>query len=330
MTRRLLTSHRDTIEALARWLALAALVELILLRTGTRTLIHIPGLGRFDTSIGAFAEVGRFAYYLAVVLVISVLIYVALMLLSGGLSSRTISLLTVSFIALATAGRLGALPGVVIPSLTLVVLVAMALLTWTGIRSIPVVLFVAASAIAGWSVVGQRMGGGIAGNWVDIAIIVAEGLLILAGVTTPLMVAGRTTRSAFLAGVAAFVAAMVGLSVGGSTLSILLLWNLGVPGWLSPVAFAFAFGGVVTAVWSAQRKGEILTAAAIILLIAAGVGTISTYQSALALAAVLLFGVATGAIAMPGRQEPALDADPEMGDILEFTDRTILDTYGGR
>lgn len=312
------TSRRETTEFLARWLLVAVVVELVLLRTGTRTLIHIPGLGRFDVSIGALAEVGRFAYYLAVVLVISALIYVALALWPGGLSSRALSALTFFFIVAAAAGRLGALSGSVVASLSLLILMATALLTWSGIRSIPVVLFVAASAIAGWSVIGQGTGGGIPGNWVDVAIVVSEALVIVAGVATPLMVAGRTTRWAFVAGLIAFVVVMVGLTVGGSTLSILLLWNLGVPGWFSPIAFGLAFGGVVTALWSALRNGETLTAVSIVLLFAAGVGAISTYQSALALAAVLLFGVATGAIAFPRRSDSASNVDLEMGDDAEL------------
>ena len=106
------TSRRETAEFLARWLLVAVVVELVLLRTGTRTLIHIPGLGRFDVSIGALAEVGRFAYYMAVVLVISALIYVALALWPGGRSSRALSALVVLFIFAAAAGRLGALSGV--------------------------------------------------------------------------------------------------------------------------------------------------------------------------------------------------------------------------
>ncbi|HEY4606071.1 MAG TPA: hypothetical protein VIH55_00365, partial [Acidimicrobiia bacterium] len=54
-------------------LGFVVVVELVLLRTGTRTLIHIPGLGRFESQIGLLAEVGRLAYYLAVVLAVATL-----------------------------------------------------------------------------------------------------------------------------------------------------------------------------------------------------------------------------------------------------------------
>jgi hypothetical protein len=75
---------------------------------------------------------------------------------------------------------------------------------------------------------------------------------------------------------------------GASTLSIMVLWNLGVPGWLPGIAFALAFGGIVTAVWSAMASGDRVTAIGIVLLLGGGVGLISTYQTGLALAAILL------------------------------------------
>lgn len=58
-----------------RWLlAVSVLVELLLLRTATRTLIHIPGIAGFESPVRAIAEVGRFAYYLAVVSLVATLV----------------------------------------------------------------------------------------------------------------------------------------------------------------------------------------------------------------------------------------------------------------
>jgi hypothetical protein len=77
---------------------------------------------------------------------------------------------------------------------------------------------------------------------------------------------------------------------GASTLSILVLWNLGVPGWLPGIAYALALGSLVATLLSALASGRRLTAIGLVLLVAGGIGTISTYQTGLVLTAVLLLG----------------------------------------
>jgi hypothetical protein len=63
---------------------------------------------------------------------------------------------------------------------------------------------------------------------------------------------------------------------------------------------AVAFGGLITSLWSALAGGERMTAVGIVLLFGGGVGLISTYQTGLVLAAILVLGVA----AEPLRQTP--------------------------
>jgi hypothetical protein len=306
-----MTRRSQTLQILSGWLGIVVLMELVLLRTGTRTLIHIPGLGRFDTSIGVLSEVGRFAYYLAVVLLISTLIYLGRLLwVADNPIARITSLLVWSFLVVALAGRVGLISAAAVGWSSLVVFTAVAAATWAGIRSMPVGLFVAASAMAAWSVLGQGVGGGLSGQSVDVAVVGAEALVILAGVTAPLLVSGRLTTPALVAGLAAFLIVAAGFSFGGSTLAILTLWNLGVPGWFSPIAFGLAFGGLVTAIWSAIADREVLTAVAIVLLVAGGVGTINTYQTAMVLAAMLLLGVARGRLGPVGSEDSgALSGD---------------------
>lgn len=285
-------SRHRILELAAGVLAAVALVELVLLRTGTRTLVHIPGLGEFDVSIGILSEVGRFAYYLAVVLLVSTLVYLGHVLWGADRPAhRGAGLLVWSFLVVALAGRLGMVSAAAVGWVSLVVIVLVVVATWSGIRSAPVALFVSASAVAAWSVLGQGSGGGLTARSVDAAIVLAEALVLLAGVTAPLMARGKVTIPALVAGAAAFLVVATGFSVGGSTLAILTLWNLGVPGWFSPIAYGLAFGGLVVAVWSALSNREIVTATALVLMVAGGVGTISTYQTGLVLAAVALFGI---------------------------------------
>lgn len=288
----MISDSRQTLRMLAGWLGLVALAELLLLRTGTRTLIHIPGLGQFDVSIGILNEVGRFAYYLAAVLLVSTLIYLGRILwLTGTRSSKVISGVVWLFLTVALAGRTGLITSTAVGWLSLLVLVALLVSTWSGVRSMPRALFVAAWALAAWAVLGQDVGGGLSGQSVDILVIAAEGLLLLAGVTAPLLVSDRPAAPSLVAGFGAFLVVATGFSIGGSTLSILTLWNLGVPGWFSPIAYGLAFGGLVVGGWTAMANRQTLTATAIALLVAGGVGTISTYQTALVFTAVLLLGV---------------------------------------
>lgn len=288
----MMSGSRQTLRMLAGWLGIVALVELLLLRTGTRTLIHIPGLGQFDTSIGILNESGRFAYYLAAVLLISILIYLSRILWQAGTrTSKVISGLLGLFLAVVLAGRTGLITSTAVGWFSLLMLIALLVSTWSGVKSIPRALFVAAWALVAWVVIGQELGGGLSGQSVDILVIAGEGLLLLAGVTAPLLVSARPTTASLVAGFGAFLAVAAGFSFGGSTLSILTLWNLGVPGWFSPIAYGLAFGGLVVAVWTALTSKESLAAAAIALLVAGGVGTISTYQTALVFTSVLLLGV---------------------------------------
>ncbi len=303
-------SGMPTLRDLAGSLGVVALVELVLLRSGTRTLVHIPGLGRYDVSIGVLNEVGRLAYYLSVVLLLATLGYVAVWLLRMDtlLSRAACSLIGLS-ILVAVAGRMGILEPSAVGWYSVGAVAGMTAVAWRGVRSIPLALFAGSWVVAAWSVLGQGPGGGISVRSVDTSVVVAEALLILAGVTSPLLVRWRVTRPGVLAGFAAFLVVAAGFSVGGSTLAILTLWNLGVPGWFSPLAFGLAFGGLVTATWSALAAGERMTAASIGLLVAGGVGMISTYQTGLVLAALTIV-YATTLAEDRTRRRSSPDGDP--------------------
>lgn len=281
-----------------------------MLRTGTRTLIHIPGLGRYEPYIGVLSELGRFAYYVAVVLVIATLIYLSRVAwISGTTPRKTAAGLIWSFLAMAIAGRIEMVANSAVAWGSAIVLVGLLALTWTGVRSLPIALFVAASAVASWAVLGQGSGGGLSGATIDIAIVVAEGLLILAAVTTPLLLTEKIGRSAVIAGSLTGVLFVAGFSVGGTTLSILTLWNLGVPGWFSPIAYGLALMSLTVTLWSAISSRDTTVAGVVVLLLAGGVGPISTYQTALAIAAVALAGLVTGSPRKSTRAETVSDAE---------------------
>jgi hypothetical protein len=295
------TSSSSQLRGLLALLASAVIVELVLLRTATRTLIHIPGLGEFEPPIRTVAEVGRFAYYLAAVSVTVALAVLGFQLTRSRVRRHVAAgLATAGFLVVALVGRLEGVSTAVVGWFTLALLVTVTAAGWRGLSSLPVGLFALGSVAAGWSSLGQTSGGGMTGGKVDILVLSAESLLVLAGATSPLLLGRTPSKSALAAGVGAAVLVAAAFAGGASTFSILVLWNLGVPGWLPGIALAVAFGGLVTSLWSALAGGERMTAVGIVLLFGGGVGLISTYQTGLVLAAILVLGVA----AEPLRQTP--------------------------
>jgi hypothetical protein len=292
------------LQGLAVLLCVVALGELVLLRVGTRTLIHIPGLGRYEAQISSLAELGRFFYYLAVVCLMATLIllaYRSLRIRTPRLVAIGIGLL--GFLAAAGAGRFGVVPAPIVGWLSVAALMVVCTASSGGLRRIPIAFFVAGWVAAAWTVLGQGAGGGLSGRQVDGFMLVAEISLILSAITVPLLLKGPPPRLAILAGIGATIVSAGAFVSGSSTLSILVLWNLGVPGWLPGLAYSVAFGSLVATLWAASSSGQKSTVIGLVLLVAGGIGTISTYQTGLVLTAVLLLG-STVLTTDPGSTEP--------------------------
>jgi hypothetical protein len=286
-----MSRSRVLLPALLWLLTVSAVIELLVLRTATRTLIHIPGTERFETPIRLLAETGRLAYYLAAVSLTVALTTLALVGLRSRSSRRVASgAAVVVFIAVAVAGRVEILPWRVAGWATLAILVLVGLMGWRGLPSLPVGLFVAAFVAAGSSVVAQVAGTGLTGGQVDALVWASEFSLVAAGLATPLLLKRAPGKSSWVIGAITATLAVGAFISGASTITILVLWNVGVPGWLPGVAYALAFGCLSATLWSAVVRGERSVAIGVVLLTAGGVGLMSTYQSGLVLAGVLLLG----------------------------------------
>lgn len=291
-------------------LTVAVLVELFALRTTTRTLIHIPGTDRFEVPIRVLAEGGRLAYYIAAVSLIVWLTVVALV----GLRSRTPRLVvvgaaTIVFLITAAAGRLDALPWTAVAWTSLALLVVAGLAGWQGVRSLPVGLFLVSSVAAGWSVLGQTTGEGLTGPQVDLLIWIAEFFLVLTGLAAPLLLQRAPSLPAMVVGAATALMVAGAFIAGASTISILVLWNVGVPGWLPGIAYALAGGTLMATLWSAARRAEWSIVIGLALLAAGGVGMISTYQTGLVLAGLVLLG-GLGDVLLQAEGSSAATVDP--------------------
>jgi hypothetical protein len=293
---------------LVAWLTIAALAELLILRTFTRVAIHIPAIDAMAGPYTALAEAGRFAYYTAVVLVIASL---AVMGLAAWRSGTVLGqLAAVAVVAIAVpAALLRAGPGlgesapmntIMLAAVGLAAVVAA--VAWrSGPAVIPAVLG-AAIVLSGWHSVSQ--------GWTALGVDLPNSLLTLdaaeylaagVAVASPWLVAGGISRRAALAGGVAVLLALVTFGGNPATTRFLLLWSHGLTGSLPSVVYAAAAGGYTAAVVMLFSRGRPLAGMGLILLALGGIGIQNTYQTALILAGLLAF-----ALAAP-REQPAAD-----------------------
>jgi hypothetical protein len=286
-----MSRSRGAILPLLWLLTTATAVELVVLRTVTRTLVHVPGTERYETPIRLLAEAGRLAYYVAAVSLVAALAVLAWIGISTWSSRHMATGATVVvFLAVAAAGRAEVLSWRVVGWVMLATLVLVGLIGWRGLRSVPVGLFVIGFVTAGVSVIAQTVSSGITGGQVDSLVWASELALVAAGLTAPLLLKRSPSRAAWVIGAVAATVALGAFASAASTVTILVLWNVGVPGWLPGLAYAVALGTLTATIWSAGTRAELPVAIGLVLLIAGGVGLISTYQTGLALVGVLLLG----------------------------------------
>lgn len=272
---------------LATWLggvlALVAALELVILRTGTRTVIHIPGIEAFEIPFRAMSTIGRSAYYVSVVLVI-----VSLTLAAVSLATRRALGSVFALIALfagATAARAGLLGGDAVAGLTAVVVVALGVRLSSracGWQRLVLVLLVAAPTVALLGVVLVEADGSLAGAE-RVATTVGEALAVAAALATPLLVyTRRPKRSSWIAaGITGVLVLMMLVGAGGATTRILMLWNFGLSGYFADPLYALAAAAVAFTIAQALSSGRSGLAAGLALLLTGGIGAHSTYQSAL-------------------------------------------------
>lgn len=307
------------LRTLTALLTIAAVGEFIVLRSATRAIVHIPGTARFELPISIVAELGRLAYYVAVVALVLVLVTVAIRSVIGAIPQSVAAGLAIAlFLVTAGAGRAEAIPLPFVGVVGMGALVVIAAAGWQGVRSTPIGLFVVGAVAAGWSVVGQNWQGGLDGRSVDVLIWTAESGALFAALTSPLLLLGsapgrglRDAVAPLVAGLVTAAATAAVVTAGASTLFIVVLWNIGIPGWMPGLAYAVAVGTMVATVWEAGARGDWRLLAGLLLLVIAGVGSISTYQTGLAIAGVALLSTPElgKADASPDESQTTPDAD---------------------
>lgn len=261
-------------------LAVAALLELALVRVGSRTAIHIPALPELRRPYEAAVALGNVALDVAQALAILVLaLVVADAWRAGTPRGRLVAGVAVAFLAAASSTRLGWGPPGVWQAATVGIVVALTAGAARGRGAGVIACFGIAWLALGLHTAMQGLGFELhsTGLWL---LWVGEA----AGLAVPfaaVLAARPRSRRAWLA------AAAAGVVVGGAmaapsgwTVRFLILWNLGVAG-----TFPAAVYGAAAAAGTAALVGGYRAAWPVApLLLAGGLGLHNTYQSALVVA----------------------------------------------
>lgn len=279
MPERSVTGSRRTVTMVSGLLLAAGSTELLLLRIGTRTAVHIPGVDALSGPLRTVAEAGRLAFYLAVVLLVALLI-----LLVADAGDRITAGSVAAFLGAAGLARAGLLPAHLLGVALLGILV---LLVAPMRHRLPEALFALLYVLAFVVAAGdQLVGSGRAG-----LPLLAEGLAVAAGLAAPLAVRrSKLRRIPLVAGLATGSLVTAALALSPWTTKILLLWNFGLAGSLPAVAYGLAAGCLAYAVAAAMQTDRHRLAWGLGLLVLGGVGLLSTYQSGLTVAGLALTG----------------------------------------
>lgn len=266
-------------------LAIAATVELAILRTFTRTAIHIPGIETMRRPYELLTRGGEFAYFLTLCLLLPAAIALAMTLYRGGHPQRHLAAFGLAVFTIPwPLVDAHVVSSVTMDAMTVAAVVALALALVVSNRAaagVPIVAFTVAFALSALYTIDMASGSGIGLGGSRMLLNGAEVVAVAFACTTPLIVDRSRDRVAGWAAVITVLVVFGGMLGNGSTSRFLLLWNVGLSGTLPSVFYAAAAGALVYAIVRALRTGAPLVAAGLVLLVAGGLGLHNTYQSAL-------------------------------------------------
>ena len=294
------------LEPLLAALAVASVVELLVLRTVTRTAVHIPALSALQRPYEFISTFGRYSYFVtAVLLMVALPVTFSALWRRGDLLARMAAVAVSLFALAAVVARTETLDILLVDALTIgvVLFAASAAAARAGWRtSLVVGAFAAAFALQGTSSALQDAAsegfGSFETRWL---LWGAEWLALLFAVAAPFGLAARPSRSILVAAAAIAVLTFAVLLANGSTFKVLLLWNEGLAGTLPAAGYALAAGTLVATVLGLLRQHRALTASGVVLLIAGGIGLHSTYQTGL-----VVVGLAV--LCLPAREPAAVES----------------------
>jgi len=273
----------------------ASVVELTILRVGTRTVIHIPNIEAVADPYKVVAATGRLAFFSALVL-LSLLL--ATMVIERYRSADAYPAAAISIFLFAAVGEAAGISGW--PTAMIAVVVA-ALGSMIAVRVGPPIAFVVGAFIVGYLLSATQsmsqadpIGGLIPGLGAAGSLRLAEALTVGAAICswpTVRWLSGRHVQGGARLGwmaVAAGISMTLLLAGRPATTTVLMMWNFGLTGALPALLYGLATTSVVLTLGSCARGSGRRVAAALALLILGGLGLTSTYQSGLTVAGLAL------------------------------------------
>jgi hypothetical protein len=274
--------------ALAPWLAISALIEFLILRTGTRIAIHVPAGEALRAPYLVLAALGRFAFFVALVLVIALLAmaFVALIRRTQA-PARVAGALLLLFLVAAAALAIEPAAGPVTAVATALAAAGLcvAIATHAGLKpGIPFLLLaVSLAAAAGYAVVQSEAA--LPQSAGEPLLQLAELSGVLFALAAPLLLSRRPAPPSLAFGVLAGLITVGALAAPAASGRIILLWNTGLATNYPVVLYGAAAAALAATLAEALRRRDVSLASALLLIVTGGVGLHSTYQTALVLAA---------------------------------------------
>lgn len=289
-------------------LAVASLIELTILRTFTRTAIHIPAMNALQRPYEWLSTAGEYAYFVSVALLVPALAVLAFRLLGQEALARWPAMLGIAMFAvpggLAAADAIGR---VALDSATVGAVVVLSAAVASSRHNpriaLPAASFGVAYALSGlYTVASSPATGGVLPQsaWL---LDGAELAGVVFALSSPFFLASRGDRVSRWVGIGVGGAALLMFVGSGSTSRFLLLWNVGLSGILPGVVYGVAAGALAFVIAGLLRSQDRLAAVGLLLLVSGGIGLHNTYQSGLIVAGLAAMALALG-VPAAARPEP--------------------------
>lgn len=287
-------------------LVATAIAEFLLLRLFTRTAIHIPGIQELTTAYTLLAEIGRLGYFAATILLAALLFTLGPTIArtrswAGGIAAAGLAFYGV-VAALAAAAAIDDTPLAICSLLAVLSITPWAAQHLPRAGVIPIALYAAAFSLAALFAIGQSTADSVLRD--SDLLLIAEASALGFAALAPLLIPGRDRLAIALALLVGLVA--TGLLIGNeSTSKVLALWSVGLAGYFPALVYGVAAAGATYAAITSWRAGRPLLAVGLVLVLLAGVGLHSTYQTGLAVVGLAFIGAGARPTPTTAPDQPA-------------------------